>query len=276
MSQGPELAILSCLKNEAEDLVEWLCWHRHLGVDRFFLYDNESTDRTREIIESMPFADRIELRSVDTRGRQQKRALRHGIKRYGRKRRWALLIDGDEYLMPLDGEPVKDKLRRLEAEGVDGIGIHWRVFGSSGHETRPDGLLTESFTRRAPDGLHTNHHVKSLVRLDKAIDLPTVHYVTVEGRYILDTGVDVDERFKGIARTVSYDHGLAIHHYIVKSRDQCLRKIARGRPHFDKPFRPPSYFDEHDHNEVEDRGAIAVIAPIRDEVLALRERLGRE
>lgn len=63
MSDGPELVILACLKNEAEDLVEWLCWHRHVDVDRFLLYDNESTDRTRAIIEAMPFADRIELRS---------------------------------------------------------------------------------------------------------------------------------------------------------------------------------------------------------------------
>ena len=38
----PRLAVVTCIKNEGEDLVEWLCFHRQVGVSRFVIYDNMS------------------------------------------------------------------------------------------------------------------------------------------------------------------------------------------------------------------------------------------
>src|SRR5947209_4668609 len=41
------LAICAIFKDEAPYLAEWVTFHRLMGVDRFYLYDNRSTDSWR-------------------------------------------------------------------------------------------------------------------------------------------------------------------------------------------------------------------------------------
>jgi hypothetical protein len=185
-------------------------------------------------------------------------------------------IDGDEFIVPLGSLSIIDKLAELERAGVDGIGICWRVFGSAGHRERPSGLVTESFTRRALDKFPANRHVKSIVRISAIEGMTNQHYFRLYGSYVLDDGSVPPPGFKGVVRRASFQAGFAIHHYITKSRAQCLRKINRGRPmpsESERKFRPPAYFTKNDRNEVEDRRAAEVISPIRDEVLTLRSEI---
>lgn len=52
----PRLAICAIFKNEAPWLKEWLVYHRTiLKVDRFYLYNNQSTDHYKEILQ--PFIE---------------------------------------------------------------------------------------------------------------------------------------------------------------------------------------------------------------------------
>jgi hypothetical protein len=45
------LSICAIFKDEAPYLAEWIEFHRHVGVERFLLYDNLSTDNGREVLE---------------------------------------------------------------------------------------------------------------------------------------------------------------------------------------------------------------------------------
>src|SRR5262245_13290225 len=78
--QGPSLAIVTCIKNEGDDLVEWLCFHRLIGVSRFVIYDNLSTDTTASILESVPFKDEIVVHSI-AEDYPQKAAFNDALKR---------------------------------------------------------------------------------------------------------------------------------------------------------------------------------------------------
>ncbi len=276
--QRPALAIVTCIKNEGEDLVEWLCFHRRIGVSRFIVYDNLSTDATSRILASVPFADEIEVRRI-AKPSPQKAAFADALRRYRRTLDWVAFLDGDELIVPQGDISILDRLAELEAAGVDGIGIHWRIFGSSGLKERPPGLLTESFTRRADDSFDAHKHVKSIVRLRKAEAMVTQHYFRMSGAYRLDDGREPGRDFIGIAERPSYDRGFAIHHYITKSHAQCLAKIARGRPRPDQAkdkYRPAGYWHLYNRNDVSDDRAAQVIAPIREEVLKLRDAIGRD
>ncbi len=44
------LAVCAIAKNEGAYFEEWIEWHRKLGVEKFYIYDNESTDNTKEIL----------------------------------------------------------------------------------------------------------------------------------------------------------------------------------------------------------------------------------
>lgn len=279
---GPSLAIVTCIKNEGDDLVEWLCFHRHIGVSRFVIYDNLSTDSTLKLLDSMPFRDQITVHTIADES-AQKAAFADALERYRGELDWVAFIDGDEFIVPLGEVSLLDKLAEFEANGVDGFGVHWRIFGSSGHEQRPRGLLTESFTHRAGDGFRANRHVKSVVRIAAVEAMVTQHYFRVSGKYLLDNGTQPPTDFRGVAAKASFTQGFAIHHYITKSRAQCMEKIARGRP---KPsrskskYRTLSYWTTYNRNEVSDLRAAQVIDPMRDYVVQLRKetrsRIGKE
>ena len=66
----PRLTVVTCIKNEGEDLVEWLCFHRHIGVSDFVIYDNLSTDKTIEILNALPFRDEITVLTVSEESAQ--------------------------------------------------------------------------------------------------------------------------------------------------------------------------------------------------------------
>lgn len=47
-----EIAIVAIAKNEGPYIREWIEYHRLLGVTKFYFYDNESEDQTKEILKS--------------------------------------------------------------------------------------------------------------------------------------------------------------------------------------------------------------------------------
>ena len=49
------LSITAVLQNEAPYIKEWIEYHRLVGVERFYIYDNESTDNVKEILK--PYID---------------------------------------------------------------------------------------------------------------------------------------------------------------------------------------------------------------------------
>lgn len=271
-AKGPSLAIVTCIKNEGEDLVEWLCFHRRIGVSRFVIYDNLSTDATARILDNVPFKDEIVVHRIADE-EAQKVAFLDALKRYRDELDWVAFIDGDEFIVPLTEGSLLDKLAELERLGVDGFGIHWRIFGSSGFEERPPGLLTKSFTHRAHDNFAPNRHVKSVVRIGAVQAMVTQHYFRLRGTYLLDDGTEAPPEFRGVTPRATFTQGFAIHHYMTKSRAQCMQKIARGRP---KPstskvkFRTPRYWSLHNRNDVKDEHAAQIITPIEDYVLQCR------
>jgi hypothetical protein len=270
--RGPSLAIVTCIKNEGDDLVEWLCFHRRIGVSRFVIYDNLSTDATARILDNVPFKEEIVVHRIADE-EAQKVAFLDALKRYRDELDWVAFIDGDEFIVPLTEGSLIDKLAEFERRGVDGFGIHWRIFGSSGFEERPPGLLTKSFTHRAHDNFTPNRHVKSVVRIGAVQEMVTQHYFRVRGTYLLDNGAEAPPEFRGVAPSATFTQGFAIHHYMTKSRAQCMQKIARGRP---KPstskakFRTPRYWRLHNRNDVMDERAAQIIAPIEEYVLQCR------
>ena len=46
----PYLSIAAIYRNEAPYLREWIEFHKLVGVERFFLYNNESTDDHRAVL----------------------------------------------------------------------------------------------------------------------------------------------------------------------------------------------------------------------------------
>ena len=100
-AHGPRLAIGAIVRNEGPYLLEWIAFHRVLGVDRFFIADNGSTDdgggaarrarRGRASCGHLPFPDRPGRRP-------QLPAYAAILRRHGAEADWIAFIDADEFL----------------------------------------------------------------------------------------------------------------------------------------------------------------------------------
>jgi hypothetical protein len=187
------LAICAIFKNEAPWMEEWLVYHRDvLGVTRFYLYNNDSTDNFREVLEPFIQEGIVELIEWDSSDPNhivqgafmdvpwagaQIGAYNDCLKnRALGQAKWVAMIDIDEFIVPVNGVKAFYKLlNRAEDHKKGTVSMHWRVFGTSEVEDLAEGeLLTEKLTWRANDDHPWNILVKSIHR-PEAIDFCLIH-----------------------------------------------------------------------------------------------------
>ena len=112
-STKPFLGICASLKNEGDYLEEWVKFHAGLGVDRFYLYNNASTDDTAELIERLAIRYHIVHHFV---GEQpgQRIATNHFLANHAQEVEWVAFIDGDEFINLERDWQVPDVLDRFK------------------------------------------------------------------------------------------------------------------------------------------------------------------
>ena len=139
-----ELVFGAIFKNEARYLHEWLTFHEGVGVARFHLYNNNSSDDYECIA---PWIDRGIVTLCEWPEQPgQMSAYADCMRRYGSSTRWMALIDIDEFVFSPKMRHLPSLLKRYES--VPGVFIYWVLFGSSGHVKRPNGGQIQSYTRR--------------------------------------------------------------------------------------------------------------------------------
>ena len=145
---GPPLgvAIVAIVKNEAEYLEEWLAFHLALGVDHFFIYDNDSTDSSAELLER--YINHGLVTRIDWPiGGGQLPAYNHALRMFGSAAEWLAYYDPDEFLVPLLDDDIPSLLARYP-DAAD-IRVPRVEFGFSGHRTKPEGLSIDNYTHAA-------------------------------------------------------------------------------------------------------------------------------
>jgi hypothetical protein len=132
-------------------------------------------------------------------------------------------VDVDEFLFSPQGRRLPEVLARYER--WPGVGVNRVTFGTSGHETRPEGLVLESYTRRLEvPGLAAS--VKSVVDPTRAVRPLNPHVFA----YTEGDAVDENEQpLDGTFATSSSCAELRVNHYYTKSDEELRLKFSR--PH---------------------------------------------
>ena len=126
------LSICCIYRDEAPYLREWIEFHRLVGVEHFFLYDNRSEDDHRRVLEPYVESGLVTLHDWPEHP-GQRGAYDHCLRAHEGDSRWIAFIDADEFLFSPLGVPLPEILRELE--DAPGVGVSWILFGTSGHET---------------------------------------------------------------------------------------------------------------------------------------------
>ena len=235
------LAICAMFKNEGPWLQEWIAYHHKvLGVERFYLYNNDSTDNSIDILQ--PFIDKgivelIDWNSADTTHRidgvmdlvwmpYQLGAYNDCLKnRALGKAKWVAMIDIDEFIVPTHGVPsFYHYLQRMEKRRKGTIKLFWKVFGTS-HvwDLAPGELLVEKLTQRGEDSHPWHQLAKSLYR-PEAVEFCSIH--------------DNPKLKPGFRRASADAKAFCIHHYWTRTEKACRAKRSMSTDEY-----PPFFLD---------------------------------
>ena len=216
------LTIATQVKNEALNLPEWIAFHEVVGVERFVIYDNGSTDNTRDLLEERPNVDVIHWPGASRQLAMYEAALRRAREcRFGT--RWLAFIDVDEFPYSPTFLPVSTILR--EFEHTPAVGVCWAMHGTSGHP-RLRYMVVGSYGRRARQEEVVNRHVKSIIQpalIEPHRPLDS-HHFQVQGEDEL--GRPLDGPF---AQSVTWKR-LRLNHYVTKSVAEAREKASIPRP----------------------------------------------
>jgi hypothetical protein len=276
------LAVCAMYRNEAAYLAEWIEFHRLVGVERFFLYDNESDDDSGEVL--APYVEQgIVVRheqpgsaATSQAGLDQIKipAFHHCLATHGPEARWIAFIDTDEFLFSPTGRPLSELLPGYERWPA--VAVNGALFGTSGHVTRPEGLVLENYTTRLDR--HATRRIKSIV--DPAAVTRCLDAHKFEAR----RGMTVDENgypiswegnryWRGhMTKSPSLER-LRINHYFARSEEDLRAKQARRAADWVPRPVPTSEEVQESHTAgVTDETILTYLAPLR---AALRQVAGR-
>lgn len=243
------LAVCAIAKDEGPYFKEWIEWHLSQGVDHFYIYDNESSDGTREILQ--PYIDSGVVDYKYWPGhRRQLAAYDDCLENYRLASRWIAFIDLDEFIVPVKDASIPAFLKRFEAFAA--VEINWLVYGSGGHKTKSPGTMMERFRFHSLPGHRLNRHVKSIVNPREVFTMIGCHEAAKISGSIADShGQPVTKNFR--EREPQQDI-IRINHYAVRSYEEFLEKQARGRASGTQKTVRSEYFEQYDLNDIEDAG----------------------
>lgn len=242
------LSIVTIVKNEAPYLKEWIEYHLSVGVEHLYIYDNDSQDNLYDVLKD--YQRYVTVKKIHGVVRQFD-AYNDAINRYRYITKYMAILDADEFLF----RPGKDKELPsfiddlLSNNSYGGLAVNWALFGSSGFEKKPSGLVTDNFVYRAHDDFYKNRLVKTICNPRKVFYFSVSHAANyLPGFFAINEN---RERVDWVTTKTPSINKIRINHYYSKSKEEFLRKRARGAGDV-VGLRDLSEFDEHDKNDVLD------------------------
>ena len=252
------LAIVAIMKNEEPYVKEWIDYHLLAGVDHFYIYDNDSTPKFKEILQPYINAGIVTYKLASGR-HPQLESYNDTIKRYRFFCRYIAAVDTDEFIFPKSGKSILATLDEIFSlnKNAGGLLINWHCFGSNGHREADysKGVL-DRFTRRAENGWYLkpeesptkfwagNIHVKSIVDPRKVDFFSSPHFpVLLNGVALI--GEDGKPTAPIYFRLPITDKKIIFNHYWSKSYEEHLKRRGHDK-----------LFNLYDRNEVFDDGIV--------------------
>jgi len=217
------LSLCLICKDENDYLAEWLDYHILAGVDRFYIYDNDSRVSLRQTLSD--YMDKGWVVVVDIPGKaMQVYAYDHCLRQFGAQTRWLGFIDTDEFLVPKATDDLKELLKGYEEYG--GVAVSSLFFGSGGHKTRPAHGQLASYLFRTHPTYSENTLIKSIVQPERVLRPASPHDFIYKENFQC-----VNEQFLRVdnQKFPNYIEKIQLNHYSCRSESEIEEKLARGR-----------------------------------------------
>lgn len=230
--------VVGSARNEGPYLLDWIAHHRAIGFEHVFLYTNDNTDGSDELLGLLARAGAITWldNQLPDGGLPQFHAYAHALSILPQilDYRWTLIADLDEYFA-CDVEKfgcVQDYLAWQEIRRAEAIALPWLIYVAGRNDAWRDASCMERFPNREAN---VNHHVKSMFRTNlhwssschnplPMLECPITYLAQNRSPHVAKS----PENNMALAHNPQATHAW-LAHYIFKSAPEAMMKIARGK-----------------------------------------------
>jgi len=223
----PKIGLFMNARDE-NNLKEWVAHHLLLGFDKIIIFDHKSIVPIKSLF--LPSQNKVEIIECKL-DKKIKIKLMNEATKLAREKGidWFIYLDADEFIILNHKNKIHPFIDLYK--DFDSIGINWVMFGSNNHETPPNGLMMENYTKI--DKINLDKHVKTFVKTSQINTCVNPHFYIMKNTNKM-IGID----YKTIVDPYCYHEcSLNIHnapayiaHYAIQSKETYLkRKINRVR-----------------------------------------------
>lgn len=171
-----KLTACAIFNDEAPYLKEWIDYHKRVGVEHFWLYNNNSVDNYVDVL--LPYIQEgtvtliewpSEIKEMDKQFHYfcytvQVGAYNDALNKARGVSKWLALIDTDEFIVPSFEKDVPTVLEK-HYHYVSGLCVNWQLFGTSGVKKIEEGesMLKQLVWKMRWDAPNNNAY-KSIVQ----------------------------------------------------------------------------------------------------------------
>jgi hypothetical protein len=228
-------AIVTTMKNEGPFILEWIAYHRAIGVDDFLIYTNDCTDGTDTMLQMLQHKGLCQWRENPFKGtdlKPQHAALQAAESEpVMQTAAWGICMDVDEFIDIKIGDGTLAALyaaMETAMPGANMIALTWRLFGNS-----------------------EVHGYEDQVRWLNGSGRPMPKEMFRNG-------------WRSTLETYGYDW-VQLNHYAVRSAESFLVKRDRGRVNHVDRDQGLNYWFRMNHNVDEDRSIQRMIPALQAE-----------
>jgi hypothetical protein len=267
---------LCCIfKNEAAYFKEWIEYHKILGVDHIYAYNNFSTDNFMDVLK--PYIEEGYVTLLDwPHELGQISAYEDCFRMFRSENYWLCFLDLDEFICPYEATSIKDWIKPFEK--FPSVELYWLMFGTNGIvDYDKNKLVIEQYTHSwntirnvgkqvlntAYEPVQMYHHYifchVSFLGLD--LHVPSINE---GGNFILDYNNHKCPKHNTIQ----------INHYWSKCLAEYVRKIDKGdmfAKKNDEIRKDMSFFYWHEHQNVrEDKVIFRFLAELKMAIYGIK------
>ncbi|MCY4335113.1 MAG: glycosyltransferase family 2 protein [Litoreibacter sp.] len=274
--------IVTCMKNEGPFILEWLAYHRAIGVDDFLIYTNDCTDGTDALLDALMARGMVQRRDNNfhrTGIKPQHWALAASEKeQLLQKAGWIISMDVDEFINIHVGEGRLSDLYSAIGE-ANMISLTWRLFGSADRHAYEDAFITDQFDRCAPELTRKPHQAWGFKTLFRNLGIykkmgvhrpkglkpdlwDQINWVNGSGQPM--PAKLIRNGWRSSLDSYGYDL-VTLNHYAVRSAESFLVKRDRGRVNHVDRDQGLSYWFRMNNNAEVDRSIQTKRALLRAE-----------
>lgn len=123
------ISICLIFKNEAPFLKEWLDFHLTIGVDHFYLYNNNSEDNYKDVLAPYLAEGKVTLIDFPYQAAQM-RAYKECFEKFRSESKWIAFLDADEFLCPKRETDINSWIKQFDK--YPAVVVRWLMFGTGG------------------------------------------------------------------------------------------------------------------------------------------------